>query len=108
MEKGALKMKKVYICSPYRGNCYSVTNNVSCARIYCKKAMEQGVIPIAPHIYFTQFLNDDIEEERNLGMEAGLQLLLECSEIWVYGTPTEGMKKEIEYAKEYGIKIVNF
>ena len=33
-------------------------------------------------------------------------LLLECSELWVFGTViSEGMKQEIEWAKEAGIPI---
>ena len=42
-----------------------------------------------------------------MAMDAGLQLLLECSEVWVFGidNPSEGMKAEIELAKEYGIPV---
>ena len=37
----------------------------------------------------------------------GIALLSMCSEIWVYGidNPSEGMKAEIEYAKEHGILV---
>lgn len=89
-------MKKIFICSPYRGN---IENNISKAKQYCKKAIEEGYIPIAPHLYFPLFLDDKKENERCIGIDLGIELLKECFEIWVFGNPTEGMKKEIQYAK---------
>ena len=94
---------KVYICSPYRGD---VERNLELAREYCRLAMGEGFIPVCPHIYFTQFLCDDDEGERRMGIEAGLELLDGCSELWVFGSPTEGMLEEIEYARTHGIGIV--
>ena len=89
------KMRKVFICSPYRGD---VERNVENARKYCRNAIEQGLVPIAPHLYFPQFLDDDMEEQRDIGISAGIQLLRECDEMWVFGTPTDGMKREISEA----------
>lgn len=86
--------KLVYICSPLRGNVIKNKNN---AKRYCKQAIKQGVIPIAPHIYFTQFLNDKIEKERKIGMESAIELLKICDELWVFGKPSAGMQKEIEW-----------
>ena len=44
----------VYICSPYAGD---IDANVDAARRYSRFAVEQGYIPIAPHLLFPQFLN---------------------------------------------------
>ena len=96
-------MRKVYICSPYRGD---VEKNVRNARSYCRMAVEEGAIPMAPHIYFTQFLDDADEAQRGIGIEAGIQLMLECDEVWVFGEPTEGMKSEIGRAQENRMKII--
>lgn len=85
-------MKKVFICSPYRGD---VVLNTANAIKYARAAILSGYLPIVPHVYFTQFLDDSIEAERELGIEAGIQLLNECDEMWIYGEPSEGMKKEI-------------
>ncbi len=65
------------------------------------------MIPIAPHVYFTQFLDDTKQEERAAGMDMGLSLLAMCDELWVYGieNPSEGMRSEIEYAKQHQIPI---
>ena len=40
-------------------------------------------------------------------MDMGLSLLAMCDELWVYGieNPSEGMRNEIEYAKQHQIPI---
>ncbi len=38
----------------------------------------------------------------------GAELLKECSELWVFGQPSEGMKEEIELAKRIGIPVRYF
>lgn len=96
--------KLVYICSPYRGN---VEENVKNARAYSLQAMIQhpDVLPIAPHLLFTQYLDDTDPEQRRIGLDAGLDLLSICDELWVYGEPSEGMAAEIKLAEELDIKI---
>lgn len=100
-------MDKVYISSPYRGN---EAVNLEKARWYSRFAAEQGVIPVTPHIYFTQFLRDSVPEERDMAMRMNKQLLMECREIWVfqgYGT-SPGMQQEIRWANEAGMPIRYF
>lgn len=95
--------KKVFISSPYKGD---VEGNIKKAAAYCRMACEKGYMPIAPHLLFTQFLDDDIEAERALGISMGMDLILLCEEVWVFGSPTEGMAAEISFANERGINIV--
>ena len=99
-----MNKKLVYICSPCRGD---YKRNIMLAKAYSRWAFLKGYIPITPHIYFTRFLNDNNIEERSMGMDAGLQLLLMCSEIWVFGLdkPSEGMQAEIAFAIRHGIPI---
>lgn len=81
--------------------------NLKKAKEYCREAALHGYIPIAPHVYFTLFLNDENETERKLGMGYGWKLLRECNEVWVYGPDiTEGMSKDIKIAKKLRKKIV--
>ena len=95
---------KVYICSPYRGD---TEKNVAAAVKYCRYAIGKGMVPIAPHIYLTRFLNDDIPEQRELGLRIGLEALAKCAEIWVFGNyVSEGMKREIAAASEAGKRIL--
>ena len=97
-------MRKIYICSALRGD---MESNIMKARAYCEyAAREQGVIPIAPHIYLTQFLNDEIAKDREFGLKAGLSLLSECEELWYFGDQiTRGMTDEICFAIEHGIPV---
>ncbi len=104
-------MKVVYICSPLKGDGTpeAQQRNMENARNYCQLAIEKyGVIPIAPHIYLTQFLDDNIPEQRALGLRMAKELLTICSEAWVYPVYgiSEGMHGEIELAEQIGIPIV--
>lgn len=96
--------KLVYICSPLRG---AYEDNIDNAIMYSREAFNMGYIPITPHIYFTRFSDDTNERERAKAMNAGLQLLRMCSEVWVFGLdhPTEGMQAEIAEAIRHNIKV---
>ena len=97
----------VYICSPYAGD---VETNVQKARRYCRFAVDKGYIPIAPHLLFTQFLNDDNPKERQLGIFFGNAVMSKCSEVWVFGEHiSNGMEAEIKRAKwkNYRLRYFN-
>lgn len=97
--------KLIYVCSPYRGN---ISANVKAARKFCRQVYEQGDIPVAPHLYLTQFLDDDVAGEREYALRLGLRLIDHCAEVRVFGnTISEGMRGEIEYA-EYTGKPVTY
>ena len=96
----------VYICSPLSG---AVEVNQDNARRYCRFAVDSGYIPLAPHIYFTQFMNDRIAKERDLALFMDIALLSKCSELWVFGdTISKGMAIEIEKGKRKGQPIRYF
>lgn len=94
-------MRIAYICSPYRAeDPADIRRNVNYARELTKLALYQGYAPICPHLYLTQVLDDSNEEERAIGMSAGLDLLDASSVVIVgnrYGI-SEGMKAEIQRA----------
>ena len=95
-------MRKVYVSSQLRGN---VKPNISKAQWYARFVAERGHLPITPHIYFTQFLRDHIPEEREMAMGMNRELLEWCDELWVFGEViSEGMKQEIEWAKDKPIR----
>lgn len=96
----------IYICSPLRGN---IERNIKKAIGYSRFAYSQGSIPLAPHLIFTTFLDDEIPEERRAGMEMGRELLTICDELWVFGDRvSEGMAGEIKRAKDLGLKLKRF
>lgn len=103
------RKKKVYICSPLRGN---YERNVANARLFCRAAIKKGYIPIAPHLYFPQFLDDASPKERAEGIKYGLEALESCDEIWVFEHPISGasedMQTEMMKAAELSIPIYEF
>lgn len=81
-------MKKlIFISSPYRGK---VQENVAMAKDLCRYVMGEGHIPVAPHLFFPQFLDD-------------LEMLARCDELWLFGGKiTDGMRLEMEEAIKLG------
>lgn len=99
-------MPLVYICSPFSG---AVERNIRKAAKFCRFAVDQGCIPIAPHILFPQFMDDDIQEEHDLALYMDIVLLTKCQELWVFGDIiSEGMAMEIAKAKSKGQVIRYF
>ena len=93
--------KLIYICSPYRGE---VERNLQYARELTRIALDNDFVPITPHLYITQAVNDEVPEEREKGMAAGKELLKHCKYILIgskYGL-SEGMLEEIRLALEHG------
>ena len=96
----------VYVCSPLSGD---IAGNQEKARRYCRFAVDSGYIPLAPHLYFPQFMREDAEAERNLALFMDIVLLSKCAELWVFGsTISKGMTIEIEKAKRKGQPIRYF
>lgn len=99
-------MKRVLIESPYAG---AVERNIRYARQCVRDSLLRGESPIASHLLYTQpfILDDLIDEERQLGIEAGLVWLpvVEMSCVyWDFGI-SKGMEYGIERAKQLDIPI---
>lgn len=103
------ELTKIYVCSPYRATTQAdIEINVCAAQQYCRFIIGStpGALPIAPHIYFTQFMDDDKTDERTAALEFGKRLLAECKEIWVFGSlVSDGMAAEISEAGRLQIPI---
>ena len=96
----------VYIASPYAGE---TEDNISRAKGYCRFAVSKGVIPLAPHLLYPQFMDDGDEDQRTLGLRFAIALLCRCDELWVFGEKVSGgMAKEIEKAEKRGMRIRRF
>lgn len=98
-------MKKVFICSPYAGE---VERNVGVAEILCRLAVDDGVIPFAPHLLYTRFMDDDDPEDRMKGIGCGLAFMAVCDEVWAYDGNgiSSGMKREIAHAGKIGKRVI--
>lgn len=88
----------VYICSPYGGD---VESNVEKARKFCRFALDNGQIPLAPHLFFPQFMEDSDAEERELALFMDIILMGKCDEVWVLmDCISSGMQAEIDKAHQ--------
>ena len=96
----------VYVCSPFSGD---VVGNTANARKYSRFAVEHGYIPLATHLLFSQFLNDNNLTERDLGLHFGNVLMNHCTEVWVFGESiSSGMDAEIRRAKRKKYRLRYF
>ena len=105
-EKAKPYLPLVYIASPFAGD---PERNTERARGYCRLAVSKGCIPLAPHLFYPQFMDDDDCETRELAIFFALVLLGKCDEIWVFGERrSEGMEREIAKARKRNIPIRYF
>lgn len=101
-------MDKVYIISRYRAFTERGREfNRKVARYFCRKVILEGNVPVAPHLFYTQFLDEDQEKERQIGLDIGLKELREADEfllIVIDGQISEGMRREICQAARDGMR----
>jgi hypothetical protein len=95
----------VYIASPFAGD---IEYNTSRAKGYCRFAVSKGCVPLAPHLLYPQFMDDEDKEQREQGIRFALILLSKCDELWVFGDKISvGMSREIAKAKRKS-KIIRY
>jgi len=103
--------KLVVIESPFKGKNYSETEiNILYARACIHDSLLNGEYPYASHLFYTQngILNDKIEGERMLGINAGIAWGKLAKKRIVYQDRgiSRGMKYGIEAAKKEGQEVV--
>jgi len=101
-------MSFVFVCSKFRPDPAlgeeekQLEHNLRVARLACRLVVKQGDIPFAPHLLYPLFLDDSKEEERELGICAGIRILAICDRILVVENGierrSEGMRAEISIA----------
>jgi len=101
--------RTAYICSPYRAETKEqFEKQLEYTKKKAREVVMQGCDVIVPHLYYPQFLDDNIEPERAIGMNSALNLIIVCDSLIVceqYGI-SSGMKAEIEFAEKHGIEII--
>ena len=104
-------MSIVYICSRYRADTEEQFElQLAETKEVAREVALAGHDVIVPHLMLTQFLDDNIESEREVGIASALRLLDVCDYIYVYiglGV-SKGMEAEIEYVKDKKIGIRYF
>lgn len=98
-------MKKIFVCSPLRGD---IENNIRRAKELCAETVRMGHASFAPHAFYTQFLDDTVQKERETGIAAGIEFLKVCDEVWVYAVDgiTSGMQQEVDLAAKLDIPVL--
>lgn len=97
--------KTVFIGHPISGD---IKGNIKKVLQICAEVHTKDVIPVAPYLISLQYLNDEVVEDRELGMEANHECFHReyVDELWLFGDRiSSGMKREIELAKEMNIPI---
>lgn len=95
------RKKRVLLESPYAGD---VERNIKYARACVRDSLLRGEAPIASHLLYTQdgILDDNIEEERMHGINAGLAWK-GVADLHVFYIDY-GISKGMQYAIDYAIK----
>lgn len=71
----------VYICSKYSGD---ISGNTEEAKRYSRFAVDQGTIPLAPHLPLPLYMKE--ETERELAFFMDMVFLGKVDELWVFGS----------------------
>ena len=98
--------KIVFIGHPISGD---IRNNVKKILSICKKIHNQQIIPCVPYLVSIQYLNDEIIEDRELGIKANFECFYRkyVDELWLFGNCiSKGMKQKIKLALKLGIPII--
>lgn len=98
--------KIVFIGHPVAGD---VSENVRKILDICKRIHNKKIIPCVPYLVSLRYLNDEIVEDRELGIEANLECFYRgyVDELWLFGNHiSKGMEKEIKIARKLNIPII--
>lgn len=99
-------MEKVYIISRYSAKTWHERRfNKEVTKYYCRRIAEAGKRPVAPHLFYTQFMDDDDPKARRLGRDFAIKDLDECDSfllVIVDGFISSGMRGEIEHVTRTG------
>jgi len=99
-------MRLVIVESPYDGD---IEANVEYARAAIRDALSRGEAPIASHLLYTQpgVLKDEVPEERQWGIDAGLAWgrVADATVVYTDRGTSRGMEYGIAAAKAAGRPI---
>jgi hypothetical protein len=99
-------MRLVIIESPFAGH---IEANVAYARRAIRDALSRGEAPLASHLLYTQpgILRDEVHEERQRGIDAGLAWgkVAEATVVYVDLGISKGMRYGIAAAEQMGRRV---
>jgi hypothetical protein len=96
-------MRRVIVESPYAGD---IAENVTYARACVRDSLSRGEAPVASHLLYTQpgVLRDEVPEERQWGIDAGLAWggVAEATVVYTDRGISRGMQYGIQNAERAG------
>lgn len=98
--------KTIFISHPIAGD---VSGNMSKVLAICEQVHREGHVPVVPYLVSLQYLNDIIQEDRQLGIDANLACFERrfIDEVWLFGNEiSKGMRGEIILAREFNIPVI--
>ena len=101
-----MKKKTVFIAHPVRGD---ARGNARKVLDICREVHKKNIIPVAPYLVSIQYLDDNVKEDRELGIEATLEAFHRgfIDELWLFGDRiSEGMGEEVRLALKLGIPVI--
>jgi hypothetical protein len=99
-------MKLVSIESPYRStDQYTIAQNVTFARKVCRWAVDHGYNPYAMHLFYTQFMDDNHDGERDLAIQLGQLWGYQAQQVWFCLRPDERMTAGMRRSEEYFLHV---
>lgn len=99
-------MKTVFIAHPISGD---IQGNISKVLKICKEVHTKEIVPVVPYLISLQYLDDDIVEDRQLGIDANLECFHRgfIDELWLFGDCiSSGMQEEVLLAVKLSIPII--
>ena len=99
-------MKTVFVAHPITGD---IEVNMKKVLAFCEQIHTKDIIPVAPYLVSLQYLNDEVVEDRQLGIDANLECFRRgyVDELWLFGDRiSKGMNGEILLAREMSIPVV--
>ena len=99
------RVKRIYLCSRYAGE---TDKNVVVAERLCRRLVDAGQAPFAPHLLYPRFLDDGKLWEREIGIACGLTFMEVCDEVWGYTADglSSGMRRQVDHALRLGKPLV--
>ena len=95
--------------SPFSApNIDELVRNVQYTMLAVRDSLSRGEAPYASHLFYTQMLDDNDSDERQLGMDAGLTICQHADQTAVYLDlgASRGMEYGIETARKAGRAII--
>ena len=99
-------MKTVFVAHPIAGD---IEGNMKKVLAICEQIHTKDITPVAPYLVSLQYLNDEVVEDRQLGIDANHECFHRgyVDELWLFGDKiSTGMKGEIRLAKELNIPVI--